>query len=74
MHEASRVGDPGSTAPVTVPPLVDLCRGDPLDLDSDPRLRETADVVAAPEPCGPLCTPWCLAAHGHAGRPTQQHE
>ncbi len=42
------------------PPLADLCRRDPLDLDSDPRLCRSAP---APEPCGPLCTPWCLAGH-----------
>ncbi len=42
------------------PPLADLCSRDPLDLDADPRLCRSA---AAPEPCGPLCTPWCLASH-----------
>ena len=43
------------------PPLADLCDGDPLDLDADPRLRLLKP--APPEPCGPLCTPWCLASH-----------
>lgn len=42
------------------PPLADLCRYDPLDLDGDPRLGPPG---AAAEPCGPLCTPWCLASH-----------
>jgi len=43
-----------------VAPLSDLCDRDPFDLESDPRLS-----VAGPgEPCGPLCTPWCLASHG----------
>jgi hypothetical protein len=41
-------------------PLADLCVGDPLDLDADPRLCPS---VAVPQPCGPLCTPWCLAGH-----------
>jgi len=45
-------------------PLADLCDRDPLDLDTDPRLCSQA--AAAPEPCGPLCTPWCLASHSPA--------
>jgi hypothetical protein len=43
-------------------PLADLCDHDPLDLDRDPRLR-TCTPAPAPTPCGPLCTPWCLATH-----------
>ena len=42
-------------------PLADLCDRDPLDLESDPRTCATRP--RAPEPCGPLCTPWCLASH-----------
>jgi len=50
-----------ATGPVRVgAPLADLCTRDPLDLDADPRL---CPAVAAPQPCGPLCTPWCLASH-----------
>lgn len=43
-------------------PLADLCDGDPLDLDADPRLR-IGCPPPAPVACGPLCTPWCLASH-----------
>jgi len=43
-------------------PLADLCDGDPLDLDADPRLR-LGCAPAVPVACGPLCTPWCLATH-----------
>jgi hypothetical protein len=42
-------------------PLADLCQGDPLDLDADPRLR--LGPCPPPQACGPLCTPWCLASH-----------
>jgi hypothetical protein len=50
-------------SPVTAPrpPLADLCDRDPLDLDTDPRTR--AARPEPPQPCGPLCTPWCLATH-----------
>jgi hypothetical protein len=44
-----------------VAPLADLCERDPLDLEADP--RTCAERRPAPQPCGPLCTPWCLAAH-----------
>jgi len=57
----------GETRPsdvVRTAPLADLCDRDPLDLDADPRLRPPA--AAPPEPCGPLCTPWCLASHSPA--------
>jgi hypothetical protein len=53
----------GETTPTDVAraaPLADLCDRDPLDLDADPRL---CPPTASPEPCGPLCTPWCLASH-----------
>ena len=55
--------DPADPVPA---PLADLCDGDPLDLEADPRLR--LERPAAPEPCGPLCTPWCLASHAEAGQ------
>lgn len=49
-------------------PLADLCSHDPLDLERDPRLCGTR---AAAEPCGPLCTPWCLAGHDPgSGKPS----
>jgi hypothetical protein len=63
MHvQADRAteGLSASDAPVGHP-LADLCDGDPLDLEADPRLRLAKPQP--PEPCGPLCTPWCLAAH-----------
>ena len=44
------------------PSLADLCADDPLDLDRDPRLRPTPPTPA--QPCGALCTPWCLGEHG----------
>ncbi|MBI1376261.1 MAG: hypothetical protein GC157_02080 [Frankiales bacterium] len=55
--------DASGTRTAGRPALADLCRRDPLDLDSDPRLCR-AGAVVVPEPCGPLCTPWCLAGHG----------
>jgi hypothetical protein len=42
-------------------PLADLCDRDPLDLEADP--RTCARPRPAPQPCGPLCTPWCLITH-----------
>jgi hypothetical protein len=43
------------------PPLADLCERDPLDLEADP--RTCATQPDPPQPCGALCTPWCLATH-----------
>jgi len=43
------------------PSLADLCFDDPLDLDRDPRLRSAPAAPA--QPCGALCTPWCLGGH-----------
>jgi len=54
------MGETTAAASASVAPLADLCDRDPLDLDADPRLCPAA---AAPQPCGPLCTPWCLASH-----------
>jgi hypothetical protein len=58
---ADRAGQHPSGGCGSAAPLADLSARDPFDLDSDPRLCSAA---AAPEPCGALCTPWCLAGHG----------
>jgi len=54
------------TNAASVAPLADLCDRDPLDLDADPRLSARMAPPERPEPCGPLCTPWCLASHSPA--------
>jgi len=54
----------------TLGSLADLCDRDPLDLDADPRLCPgRAAGVRAADPCGALCTPWCLASHGTGALP-----
>jgi len=58
------MGDTTTRGTTAAAPLADLCDRDPLDLDADPRLCPRAQVPAPSEPCGPLCTPWCLASHG----------
>jgi hypothetical protein len=49
--------------PCPDPPLADLCDHDPLDLERDPRLRTGTPTPTAAQPCGALCTPWCLTTH-----------
>ena len=58
------MGDTASREDELRAPLSHLCDRDPLDLDADPRLCPLP--VTPAEPCGPLCTPWCLAGHSPA--------